>query len=470
MNELQIQHLFWRAGFGAYKSIVKANSNNTAKKIFNIMLSESKNYKAFEIPNILDEEQEMMSSDKKTKKNSEYRSASEQEKKNLRQEFAKKRRENLKDLNIAWCNSMSNEKGSLREKMAFFWHGHLVARSLNTNYATAYINTLRKYALGSFGDLLIEISKSAAMLQYLNNKQNKKQSPNENFARELMELFTLGRGNYTENDIKEVARAFTGWTHKPDGTFYFNEKVHDTAKKEIFGKTGNFDGDDVIKMILERKETAIYITQKIYKFFVNNTLDQVRIEDLANAFFKSNYNITDLLENIFTSEWFYESKNIGCQIKSPIELLVGLKSTLGLIFEKPESMLYIQKALGQVLLYPPNVAGWPGNQNWIDSSSLLFRMQLPNALLLLESIDYKTKADGDVNTEFLNKKRGLACKVDWVDLEKAFSHSNDFLEIENFILQKRPNINIEAQLIKTSEGHLKKSIISLMTLPEYQLC
>ena len=150
---------------------------------------------------------------------------------------------------------------------------------------------------------------------FLNNQQNKKQHPNENFAREVMELFTLGRGNYTENDIKEAARAFTGWGYNVGGDFVFRKNQHDTGTKTVLGKTGNFDGDDIIDILLEQKQTAIFITKKVYKFFVNENIDAEKVEWLGNRFFQSGYNIKNLLEDIFISDWFYAEKNIGTKIK-----------------------------------------------------------------------------------------------------------------------------------------------------------
>ena len=173
----------------------------------------------------------------------------------VRQKFKdlqKDRKEEQGTLNTTWIDIMSTEKGVLREKMALFWHGHLVSRSLNPAFSQSYLNTLRENALGNFDDLLMAVSQEPSMLQFLNNKQNKKRSPNENFARELMELFTLGRGNYTEKDIKEVARAFTGWDFDLQGRFIFREFQHDDGEKTIFGKTGHFKGNDVINMILQK--------------------------------------------------------------------------------------------------------------------------------------------------------------------------------------------------------------------------
>ena len=372
---------------------------------------------------------------------------------------------------------MSTEKGVLREKMALFWHGHLVSRSLNPAFSQSYLNTLRENALGNFGDLLMAVSQEPSMLQFLNNKQNKKRSPNENFARELMELFTLGRGNYTEKDIKEVARAFTGWDFDFQGRFIFREFQHDDGEKTIFGKTGHFKGEDVINMILQKKETAHFITNKIYKYFVNENIDNQRVTELANRFYKTNYNIADLLENIFTADWFYEEKNIGTHIKSPVELLVGIKRTLGASFEEQQPNLYIQKVLGQVLLYPPNVAGWSGGRNWIDSSSLLFRMQLPAMMFLGKENNISAKKDGDVTTEYQSNKRSFKANVDWNAFSKPIlvKKQNIVEELSQYLLQVPVNEVFKQEIINKTPNEadpevIKKATLALMMLPEYQVC
>ena len=239
-----------------------------------------------------------------------------------------KSREGLKNLNLAWLGQMVNSQQQLREKMSLFWHGHFASRTVNIFYQQKLLDIIRSNALGNFGDLLKEVSKSASMINFLNNNQNRKDHPNENFAREVMELFTLGRGNYTENDIKESARAFTGWGADIKGDFLFRERQHDGGSKTFLGKTGNFNGDDILQIILEQKQTARFITRKIYRYFVNTDIDPDKIEWLANRFYQQQYNIESLMTDIFTSDWFYAEKNIGAKIKSPVELLVGIRRTL----------------------------------------------------------------------------------------------------------------------------------------------
>lgn len=388
--------------------------------------------------------------------------------------------EQIRDLNLRWLDRMVSGKGALREKMALFWHGHFACRVRNPQPVDRYLNTLRQHALGKFGDLLMAVSKEPAMLQFLNNQQNRKNAPNENFAREVMELFTLGRGNYTEKDIKEAARAFTGWGFTPEGEFIFRPLVHDDGPKTIFGQTGNFKGEDVIAMLLEKKQTARFITRKIYRYFVNETEDARRVNELSEQLYRSHYDIAALMESIFAADWFYDKTNMGAHIKSPVELLAGMQHTLGLSFEQRQPPIFIQRTLGQVLLYPPNVAGWPGGQSWIDSSSLLFRMRLPDYLLRSSEVMVRPKDDGDVNNALLAQRgeRQFRTQVKWADFERSFSNipEKDLTDAIAACLLPWPLSRQQRELITqqvkpgiTRSEQIQALTATLMSLPEYQL-
>jgi len=262
------------------------------------------------------------------------------------------------ELNLAWLDRMAVANAQLREKMTLFWHNHFATATPFAYLLQVQHNTLRKHALGNFREMLHDISQDPAMIIWLNNQQNKKNAPNENFAREVMELFTLGEGNgYTEQDIKEAARAFTGWTVNGKGEFEFNAKQHDDDSKTVFGKTGNFNGDDIVDFLLDKRETAVYVCRKIYRFFVNNEVNEDRVQELASRFFRNKYDIADLMKTIFNSEWFYAPENFGSIIISPVELLVKFKKICKVEVED-EQMLALQHVLGQTLFSPPNVAGW----------------------------------------------------------------------------------------------------------------
>jgi uncharacterized protein (DUF1800 family) len=395
-----------------------------------------------------------------------------------------------------WLDNMVQSNAQLREKMAFFWHGHFAARNLNVFYQQQMLDTIRTNALGNFRDLLHAVSKSAAMLNFLNANQNRKGHPNENFAREVMELFTMGRGHYTEGDIKEAARAFTGWGANPKGEFVFRKFQHDDGNKTVLGKSGNLTGEDV-DHLLDQKHTAGYITQKIYRFFVNDTVDPKKVEWLAGRFYKSDYDISKLLEDIFTSDWFYDEKNIGSRIKSPIELIAGIRRMLPMELEAEESQLIVQRLLGQMLFYPPNVAGWPGGKSWIDSSSLMTRMRLPQLITDNDELNIRPKSDDDqmmgmmdAEGARLNKKRKPAkaaamgkagrfinADIDWTNYLKSFDavpREQLVTSLSNCLLQLKPRF--PAELITNSadsqsrESFLKSATIQIMSTPEYQMC
>ena len=390
--------------------------------------------------------------------------------------------DDLKNLNLTWLSQMINSEAQMREKMSLFWHGHFACRVINIYFQQQLLNIIRENALANFGDLLREVSKSPAMLSFLNNQQNKKEHPNENFAREVMELFTMGRGHYSENDIKEGARAFTGWGFNLRGEFINRPFLHDSGKKTFLGKRGNFDGDDIIDILLEQKETATFITQKIYKYFVNDTLDTGKIEWLANRFYQSGYDIKKLLADIYTSDWFYSDKNIGTRIKSPVELLVGIRRLIPMELEKPEAQLLFERALGQILFYPPNVAGWPGGKNWIDSSALMLRMRIPQILTDADDFVVKPKDDDDTmmgmeGVDSRPKPAQVNATVDWDAVIKVFDKTPKeelMQKISDVVLQTKNKIT-PAILNKyvnrqARDVYIKTTIVELMSTPEYQLC
>ncbi|MBC7774657.1 MAG: DUF1800 domain-containing protein [Phycisphaerae bacterium] len=400
-----------------------------------------------------------------------------EEKKKLK----KQSREDLKNLNLRWLEEMVETRAQLREKIALFWHGHFASRNINILYQQQLLDVVRTHALGNFGDLLRGVSKTAAMLAFLNNQQNKKQHPNENFAREVMELFTLGRGNYTENDVKEAARAFTGWSHRLDGTFVFRLRDHDSGSKTVLGKTGNFDGDDMLDILLEKRETARFIARKLYKFLVNETLvPEERINWLGDRFFDSGYKIMRLLEDIARSDWFYAPENMGVKIKSPVELWVGIRRTIPMELADPESQLVLQKVLGQVLFYPPNVAGWPGGRNWIDSSSLMLRLRIPQLLYRNQDLDVHGKTDDDqqMGEAAKGQMRRLSAVMDWQPAIDLFAKTPDnelIGKIAEF-LWAVPTKNLPWEVLQKNTDRSNRSalvqtaMVQLMATPEYQLC
>jgi uncharacterized protein (DUF1800 family) len=472
-KQQQFRYLFARAGFGATPAELNGASRSTLRKVVRQLLGNGTSVASLQV---------VEPDENRTKRQLKGLFRQDQLDKEMLREQIRDNAQKVRDLNLQWLDRMASGNDALREKMALFWHGHFACRTMGRNplFMQQYANTLRQHALGNFRDLLMAASKEPAMLQFLNNQQNRKNAPNENFAREVMELFTLGRGNYSEFDIKEAARAFTGWQFTPEGQFVFRAQVHDEGEKKIFGKTGTFNGEDVIAMLLDNRQTARFITAKIYRFFVNETEDKKRVDQLADQFYQGGYDIAALMEAIFTADLFYDAKNVGAHIKSPVELLAGLRHTLGVQFDQPQPQIFVQRTLGQMLFYPPNVAGWPGGKNWIDSSSLLFRMQLPSYVLKAAEVTIQSKEDGDVNMQLLARKGGATFRttVNWDDFEKSFAKTTDAGlpdALAAFLLpfplrpDQRVLIEKQAKLGQSRSEQIRALTAALMSLPEYQL-
>ncbi|SHM21826.1 Protein of unknown function [Chryseobacterium carnipullorum] len=454
---LHNKHLLWRAGFGAGINQIGNLKNISLKTLANELFKEQKYTEInYDTPDTVISDDMMDSRTPADKK----------------KEMQRIIREQSNELNLNFLNQMVNSKDQLREKMAFFWHGHFASRVNNSKFSKQLLNTIRKNALGNFKELLFEVSQSPAMLNFLNNQQNKKDHPNENFAREVMELFTMGRGNYTEKDIREGARAFTGWGYDKEGNFKERKNLHDDGTKTFLGKTGNFTGTDILNIILEQKATADFITTKIYKFFVNEKVDENIVNQLSTNFHQSGYDIRKLMSDIFSSSWFYDKKNIGNRIKSPIELMAGMMRMLPMNIQNPENLIVYQKLLGQMLLYPPNVAGWPNGKSWIDSSTLMVRLQIPQIWSGLRPLEYSPRQDDDIDMGMKSRETAMNksfknpnITIDWARLEKVFADKN----CEEYLIQNTKTLDMDS-VKNFSDKSIKMNIINLMSTPEYQLC
>jgi hypothetical protein len=275
-----------------------------------------------------------------------------------------------------WANRMLTSPRPLQEKMALFWHGHFASNEAKVRDYRKLLGQLElfeKQGTGNFKGLVVAVAQDPAMLSFLDAGVNVKGASNENFAREIMELFTMGVGNYSEKDVREAARAFTGWNYK-GLKFVVNKDQHDDGEKTFLGKTGHFDGAEVIDIILQQPATADYIAGKIYRFFVRQDLSPELQKQLGSVLRQNNYEIDPLLEKIFLSRDFYSPASVGTHIKSPVELAVTTYKKLGLknVPGVPD-FNSSTAALGQQLFSPPTVAGWAGGQSWITPGLLLER-------------------------------------------------------------------------------------------------
>jgi len=470
-NFLHIKHLYNRAGFGISYPDLHQLSRKKRSKVVDALFNNkgpAANLQVLSQDEFLAQQSLLATLGAKKEQTP--------EEKQQREDITKARNEKSRDLNISWLQQMMATPNSLLEKMTLFWHGHFACRANQPFYAQQLNNIQRNNALGNFKTLLIEVSKSPAMLDYLNNQQNRKGKPNENFSRELMELFTLGRGNYTEMDIKEAARAFTGWTYNKTGEFEFNPRVHDEKQKTFFGQTGLYDGEAIIDLILAKPETATFICRKLYVFFVNDTPNESHVKELAGYFYAQQYDIAAVMKKLFTADWFYAKENTGNKIKSPVEFLVNLSREFYVTYNKPQVLIQLQTSLGQYLFNPPNVAGWAGGKNWIDSSSLMLRMKIPSLVLNDGVLDFNGKADPEDEAVIALNRRAkpkpvksyVNAKANWekflADLPKDMKQT----ELAAFLLQ--PAIGQKISDLVSANVNLKNTAIAVTSMPEYQLC
>ncbi|MCS6884189.1 MAG: DUF1800 domain-containing protein [Acidobacteriota bacterium] len=359
-NERTVAHLLRRVGFSATQEDIKFYLGLGKEKSIDYLL----NYEAID--------------------DSEVEKIIEQSKLNL---------EKLIGIAVEWLIRMVYTKRPLQEKMTLFWHGHFATAFYKVNEARLMrnqISMLRRLALGNFEQLLLEVSKDPAMILWLDNNTNTKGNPNENYARELLELFSMGVGTYTEEDVKEVARAFTGWTvnRRNNYAFTFDERKHDFGQKTILGQTGPFNGDDVVRIVAAQEATSRFIPKKLFEFFVYPSPKSSTIDRLSQTYKSSNYSIKEVMRAILTSEEFYSQKAFYALVKSPIEYVVG---TLRMLKAKLATgnagelglrdIFTTLSAQGQILYSPPSVKGWDPGLAWINTATLLERYNYANSLV-----------------------------------------------------------------------------------------
>ncbi|HSU55388.1 MAG TPA: DUF1800 domain-containing protein [Candidatus Dormibacteraeota bacterium] len=313
------------------------------------------------------------------------RRASEEERRKIVREDQQAQRQHTLELRHWWLERMAKGPRPFQEKMVLFWHGHFATsvEKVREPYLMWRQNELfRRMATGDWLQMLIEVGKDPAMLVWLDQAQSKKEHPNENFAREVMELFALGEGHYTEKDISEAARALTGWAYdRPTQKFVERPFWHDRGEKTIFGKTGNFDGEDFLEMVVQQPQAAVFITAKLWNFFAGEMPSKELNNGLAELFRKSDNHFKPVLRAMFLSEEFYGPALIRNQVKSPVQWLVGSVRMLERELPPPMVCFTLTRNLGQDLFAPPNVKGWDGGLSWITTNNLLSRYNEANALV-----------------------------------------------------------------------------------------
>jgi Protein of unknown function (DUF1800) len=299
-------------------------------------------------------------------------------------------RASILSMQMWWLNRMLTTPAPLQEKMTLLFHGHFTTAAIQKgvwpNYVYNQNQLFRTNALGNLRDLTLAVSKDPAMLLYLDNASNNKDHPNENYARELMELFTLGHGNYSEEDIRQSARAFTGWTvNRRTGRFVDNSRIHDDGTKMFLGRSGNFDGSDIVSIIYQQPAASKFWASTLLGYFVYNDPEPQLVDELAAVIRKHDFNLAPVMSTLLQSNVFFSERAYRALVKSPVEFVVGTHKTFALP-EIDKSAPRALSQMGQILFYPPNVAGWPGGANWITSQTMIARQnflaQLSNSPMM----------------------------------------------------------------------------------------
>jgi uncharacterized protein (DUF1800 family) len=393
-----------------------------------------------------------------------------------------------------WSARMTHTGAPLVEKMTLFWHGHFATsvEKVKDPFLMLQQNELfREQALGNLKTLAKAVSRDPAMMVYLDMDESLKTKPNENFAREVMELFTLGEGHYTEADIKQAARAFTGYkVNRLLGRFFFHAPSWDDGEKEFFGEKGAFNGDDIIDRIFAKPQCAKYLAQKIWTFFVAENPPSPLVEALAATLRDGHYELKPFLRTILLSAEFYAPANRRTQIKSPVQFLVGSRHALGLEHLPPPLELGILQQLGQSLFRPPNVAGWDGGRAWINTNTLLARYNIAGFLIKGPSSGYRppmlarrpAQAPKNDRPARMAERLGRDVAVDFATLVPAAART-DKAAVVRSLARRLFQADLDPKDLKTfdefvarqPEGALSEAALAdllhlMMSTPLYQLC
>ena len=442
-NEHTARHLLNRAGFGIPDARVQQLAQLSPKSAVDSFLH-------FEPTEWSPAPDFLVPAESRRDRRQANQEMTQSERRKNRQEIAKRERAAVRQLKAWWLERMATTEHPLEEKMTLFWHGHFATsaqkvRSSQSNYELN--DTFRAHATGNFKQLTLAVGQSPTMLRYLDNHRNVKGKPNENWARELMELFTMGVGNYTEEDIKEAARAFTGWTFNDDG-FVYRERVHDWGMKTFLGTTGNLDGWHAVDAIFDQPATAEFIARKLWRFFAYEDPDKAIVQGLAAEFRANNYDLKPLLRTIFLSRTFYSKEAIGTQVKSPAQFIVRVAHDLDTNPVPYSAMARFTAQLGQDLYYPPNVKGWDGGKAWINANTLLLRYNMPPALI-------RASADANLtqnNTDMMMVSDQKTSKTNQQTLRDSFQQYMRSLEPQ----QRRL---IRAQLSESANSRERHSMM-----------
>lgn len=370
MNHADARHLLERAGIGAHPVEIKPMLQMTRREAIEHMVQQLDVSAPF-----LDPPDTYESRYPHHVSEGDHESAD-------RQAFQIARNREMDAFRQWWISELISSPNPAGERLILLWHNHFVTAYSGLNEEvdamTSQHMMLREKGSGSFRDLLQAIIRDAAMLNYLDNSSNRKESPNENLARELLELFVMGEGHYSEKDVKEVARSLTGYDYNRlrRFEFEFNMWSHDKGTKTVFGQRGAFDGDDIVDLLLDQPQTALFLTETFWRAYISEfNTDPVEQAKIAKAFRDSDYDIRTLLRAVWSSQAFWDASNRGTIIKSPVDLMIGSIRTSGKLPEDWQMLSYTLADLGQNLFEPPNVAGWPGGADWLTPARIVKRTE-----------------------------------------------------------------------------------------------
>ena len=439
-NAEKVAHLFRRAAFGASWSTIQKATDSTPTAVVSQLISGPRDRHAFE---------------------DDYRK--------LRDGVTTSGEP--KQYQALWLHRMLNSPHPLEERMTLFWHNHFAtsnAKVADIKLMQRQHDVLRKHALGNFGEMLQAMTRDPAMIVWLDSATNKKGKPNENYAREVFELFSLGVGNYTEEDIKQAARALTGWSLR-NGKAHFNPREFDDGEKTILGRKGNWGAGDVVRIALEQPACGRFLVRKLFRELVSESVDPSgdMIEPLAKEFRIRNYDIGWLVSKLLRSWVFYSPASINQKVKGPIDFLVGTAKMLegrigaGAIAGQSES-------LGQSLFYPPSVKGWDGGRDWITSSTLLRRQNITHELTRGRSPGHNADP-ADLAAKY-NIKGERAFVTFFLKLFLQNPKHEAAKRIEKHLAETRRRLYRQFHTSTFIDRQLAREAAHLVaTLPEYQL-
>jgi uncharacterized protein (DUF1800 family) len=417
-------HLMRRAGFGGSPEEIQRVHQLGRAAAVEAYLNPTEPLDAFPMPAWADPKTAFVAMRESFAKQREARMTAEKDKsegaqKKFRMEQQERQRESRRqgfEGQSWWFGRLMHSQAPLREKMVLFWHDHFATSMQKVKQPALLLKQnqmFREYAFGDFKALTHAVLKDPAMMLYLDTQASVKGKPNENFAREVMELFTLGEGNYSENDIKEAARAFTGYRFdRREGKVVHMRFQWDGDEKTVFGKTGEFDGDQIIELLFEQEAAAEYLPSKLWKYFVQDDAPDEITEQLARTFLASGFKVEAVLREIFLSQAFYDNSVVRNQIKSPIQFLIQMSRELELDELATGHVTVAQVQLGQVLFAPPNVAGWDWGKAWINTNTLLSRYNIAGMVTTgAESTGEEDGGGDEMMMEMAKEARGPMARL-----------------------------------------------------------